>query len=460
MLINPPTADRPTKRIKTTVATADAAVVSSAETSRVSSPSMETDEGAAIADDTRGNVTVSTGVATIHDQKQKMLIQTCLRLLTSALPKTLIDFRNKSKDLSTFKELWTSHGFRTSMVTSPKPAVSVYLESCINPTGIDINSSDDLIEGRNYLLYLLGMHPSQKDEPNVDETTYQSTIKSVYCLLQFCTKLRSVRDNDMRDPRIVEILKDWETGLSTCIDAVLSPTFLDGSSSDADIHVANLLSFASNAPEILSKLISTLMTIDHSLHKEQLIHEYDRIEYRNCTLANACLQRFLSYVNGNGVDPSSSGNAATKAKSNEKKHGEWIFQQVYFKASPPGKYLPKYERITIHLNDPTSEAEEGALTSGQFIFLPCLTQVLRGAEMMSASSSRASSSSSSNGTKKLINAGVQSVIGKMIQTTWGTLLRHGYYVDEERKTHLGPLLEEFYESGLLGGRDASMPILL
>lgn len=464
MLVNAPTTDRPTKRIKATIATADAgtdasaayAVVSSAETSRVSSPSMETDNGAAIVDGAQLNATVATGVATIHNQKQKMLIQTCLSLLTSALPKTLVDFQNKSKDLSTFKELWTAHGFRTSMVTSPKPAVSVYLESCINPTGIDVSNSSDVMEGRNYLLYLLGMHPNQKDESDAEET-YQSGIKSVYCLLQFCKKLRSVRDNDMQDPRIVEILKDWETGLSNCINAVISPSFLDDNSADADIHVTNLRIFASNAPEILSNLISTLMTIDHSLHKEQLIHEYDRIEYRNCTLANACLQRVLTFVNN--ADPSSSGNAAATANNKTKKQGEWIFQHVYFKASPPGKYLPKYERITIHLNDPSSEGEEGALASGQFIFLPCLTQVLRGAEMMSASSSGELIPSSST-SKKLINPGVQSVIGKMIQTTWDTLLRHGYYVDEERKKHLGPLLAEFYESGLSGGRDATMPILL
>jgi len=464
MLVNAPTADRPTKRIKATIATVDAgidasatyAVVSSAETSRVSSPSTETDDGAAIVDDAPLNATVATGVATIHNQKQKILIQTCLGLLTSALPQTLVSFQSKSKDLSTFKELWTAHGFRTSMVTSPKPAVSVYLESCINPSGIDVSKSSDVIEGRNYLLYLLGMHPNQKDESDVEET-YQSGIKSVYCLLQFCKKLRSVRESDMQDPRIVEILKDWETGLSTCTNAVASPSFIDGNKADADIHVTNLRTFASNVPEILSNLISTLMTIDHSLHKEQLIHEYDRIEYRNCTLANACLQRVMSCVND--VDPSSLGNAAATASNSKKNRGEWIFQQVYFKASPPGKYLPKYERITIHLNDPSSEGEEGVLASGQFIFLPSLTQVLRGAEMMSTSTSREITTSSST-SKKLINAGVRSVVGKMVQTTWDTLLRHGYYVDEERKKHLGPLLEEFYESGLLGGRDASMPILL
>jgi hypothetical protein len=52
------------------------------------------------------------------------------------------------------------------------------------------------------------------------------------------------------------------------------------------------------------------------------------------------------------------------------------------------------------------------------------------------------------------------VVDNMITTTWEDLLRNGYYMDQNRKPELSDQLKLFYMSGLLGGRESNMPILL
>ena len=101
--------------------------------------------------------------------------------------------------------------------------------------------------------------------------------------------------------------------------------------------------------------------------------------------------------------------------------------------------MPKYERITLHMKDP--HAVEPSMQ--KMIFLPALTQVL-----------------TSKVRGNVTGHPLDSVVSDMIESTWDNLLRNGYYVDAARKESLGPELEKFYLSGLLGGKEGNMPILL
>lgn len=352
-----------------------------------------------------------------NDDTDTDTLQQCLQLLFSSLPTTLNTQKSKSisadERISTFRELWKDHGFRTTMVTSPRPAVSIYLDSCYDAsssssTTTEIASNYEL--GREYLQLCIGMHLNQVSL----ESTYSSIIKNVYCLTLFLKRMRSVREGDMNNTSILEIISKWEKRL----EDVLSSTKCTTSTTDTIV----LQELSESSSRILSQLLSKLAEIDHSLRNDQLLHEYNRITYENCTLANACLHRWIY-----GDDKQ-----------------QYDLDEVYYKASPPGRYLPKYERITINMK----EVNAVEPSKSKLIFLPSLTKIL---------TSRAIEAASGNCT---VRHPLHSVVDDMISSTWDNLLRCGYYVDETRKRYLEPELKKFYLSGLLGGKESNMPILL
>ena len=164
---------------------------------------------------------------------------------------------------------------------------------------------------------------------------------------------------------------------------------------------------------MLSQLVSKLTEIDHSLRSDQLFREYNRITYENCTLPNACLQKWLY----------------------GSKTPKFHVDQVYFQCSPQGHYIPSRERITIRIRDEYSEG-----SSEKLILLPSLTQVLRREDTS--------------------RHPLDEVVENMVCSTWDDLLRNGYYVDQSRKEQLSGPLKKFYMSGLMAGRESNMPILL
>ena len=311
----------------------------------------------------------------------------CLHLLFSNLPSSL----SASGDVSAFRELWTSHGFRTSMVTSPHQAVSIFLDSCQKST---VESRD----GRDYLLSCIGMHPQQTGL----EEAYAS-IKSVYCLQLFLGRMRAVRKQDMENQDVNAILVDWEADLHAVLNQL----------NDKQVSTSRLLTLADRSSQILSQFVSKLTEIDHSLRSDQLLREYNRITYENCTLANACLQKWLY----GGRKP------------------KFMLDQAYFQFTPPGSYIPSRERITIRLRDENAEGVPEKL-----ILLPSLTQIL-----MRGDTTRHP---------------LDGVVEDMISSTWGDLLRNGYFLDQNRREQLSDPLRKFYLSGLLAGRESNMPILL
>jgi len=73
----------------------------------------------------------------------------------------------------------------------------------------------------------------------------------------------------MEDERLVEIVAPWEEKMES-MSAKLPEE--DGNSLQAKLE-----ELASSSSNILSRLLSKLVEIDHSLRKDQLLHEYNRI---------------------------------------------------------------------------------------------------------------------------------------------------------------------------------------
>lgn len=312
----------------------------------------------------------------------------CLKLLFSKVPSSL---STTNDDASTFRELWASHGFRTSMVTSPHQAVSVYLDSC--------KLADHENElGREYLISCIGMHPQQKSLENA-----YSTVKAAYCLHLFLGRMRAVRQQDMDNEDVQSIFIGWETELNDILKNL----------QEEQVDTSTLSSINEQASRIRVRVVSKLTDIDHSLRSDQLLREYNRITFANCTLTNACLQKWLY----GGRKP------------------KFQLDQVHFQCSPAGSYIPSRERITIRMRDENAEG-----TSEKLILLPSLGQVLT--------------------RKDTAKHPLDKVVEGMIDSTWDGLLRNGYYVDQIRREQLSEPLKKFYMSGLIAGRESNMPILL
>ncbi|KAL7538290.1 hypothetical protein ACHAXR_008440 [Thalassiosira sp. AJA248-18] len=429
----------------------DSHVVSSSSTdsSRIGPPFVRNDD-APYTTSTDASATDVTTNSTTNNATTTTTLQ-CLKLLCTPLPSSLTsgsnNNNNENETISNFRELWTIHGFRTTMVTSPRPAVSVYLDSCgglrhdttitssttnnNNPTLVQNNEA-----GRQYLQTIIGMHPHQ----TMLEAEYTNSIKNVYCLMLFLKRMRSVRKEDMEDARLTPIILPWEQRVNDLLNSTFEST---------DIQTKQILllqELNNSSPRILSLLLSKLTEIDHSLRNDQLLHEYNRISYENCTLANACLQRWLT-VDDNDNDNDNNNSGRKKANTQQQQQQRYELDQVYYKPSPPNRYLPKYERITIHFKDPNAVEPNHA----KLIFLPSLTQVLT-AKMMIISQ---------GGDTTTGHHPLDLVANDMVTSTWKNLLRNGYYVDQTRKEQLGPVLHKFYMSGLLGGKEGNnMPILL
>ena len=369
------------------------------------------------------------------------IIDLCISRLFHALPQTLLapENNNAATDhsdddkVSAFRSQWTNHGFRTTVVSSPRCAVSVYLDSCRSPPKNNkeqqiISSKEKSAQqnaGRQFLLTCIGMHTDQLE---LESNMYQSVLKKCWCFKLFLDKLTRVREHDMREESVDDVVKEWKDELTKLIGGGEN---YNGSSSKYDVMEKDkrellLQQLSNKVPTMLSNLIVKLTDIDHSLRIEQLLQEYNRIEWENSSLANACLQRWLSSSNGCQYD----------------------LDQVYFKFSPPGRYTPKYERITIYFKNDNEHHEE--ISSSKLTLIPSLTQILN------------------RDTLKAASHPIDTVVQDMIQTTWDALLHNGYYVDQTRKDQLTPSLSKFYTSGLIGGNANSnnnnsnnvMPLLL
>lgn len=222
--------------------------------------------------------------------------------------------RNKTKlSLQATRRIFDDHGFRTNVVTSPRPALGIYKDSC--------NFEDEplLENGRAFLITMLGIHPHQEEL----ERLYRTSIRSLYTFKLFLRRLRHVCPKALEDDQVNKLVREYA-------QRIQSPT--------------NGNAINSESVEISSK-ITTLMNIivkaDARIRVEQLEKEYERINLWNSTLANGFLQLFVDYH-------------------------ENCIQEIYHKPSA----VSQYERITIFLHDPD------LLRPPRFTFLPALHKIL------------------------------------------------------------------------------------
>jgi hypothetical protein len=255
-------------------------------------------------------------------------LQRCLLLNDDPLlPQSLAVDPPVKQNIHRLQQLLQEHGFRTSLVTSPRPGVSVYKDSA-QPTVV--NGTVERAGARRFLLILLGLDKFQEQL----EKEYQSTFRSLWCLSLFCRKIRQAYFPRGSEDNQDALVKDFETELTAtekfCRDSLSSAT---PTTDSVDERVATMISLA-----------VTIKNTSQRRHRaEEWEREYEHICATNCTLSNVHLTMFLSH------------------------HQLWV-HDVVFKPGP----LTKFERITVFLCDPNNDA----CRPPTFLLVPSLHTIL------------------------------------------------------------------------------------
>lgn len=244
----------------------------------------------------------------------KTLLETWLRTEPPRVMQSLLGSGVRIRqDLYKLQQLFDQAGFRTSIVQSPRLAVSLYKDSCTLVHPNDDENTEWKQQQRDYLLTMLGMHPDQEER----EIYFKSNFRERRCLEQFWFRLKTACPKAMKDPQV----QDWLTK-----------------------HRATLGDSDPSAD--LAFLMELILQADHRLRREQLNFELERIGWYHCTLANTLLQQFLAGYHS------------------------CVIKEVFFKTSQN----LKYERITFYLYDPNTDVVK---PSTNFVFLPDLPQALK-----------------------------------------------------------------------------------
>eukprot|EP00980_Cylindrotheca_fusiformis_P015074 scaffold4157_cov136-Cylindrotheca_fusiformis.AAC.24 len=242
-------------------------------------------------------------------------------------PHTLFAGGKTRNDIYKLRSILDQHGFRTSIIASPREGLSIYKDSCdLNPRDL----KEEFRFGRLFLVTLFGLHAQQRDL----ERLYTSYFKNLYCLALFCKRIRQACPDAGKDKDVEQLLAKNES--------LYKQEYSKGSE-DLDMQ-EKLSSMASQVSQRVQDLIRVVNKAEPRNRVEQLEHEYQRIVVENSTLSNALVTRFLQ------------------------EHGCSI-KDIFFKRS----HQPKYERITIYLYDPACDHYKPP----HFLFLPSLHQALK-----------------------------------------------------------------------------------
>lgn len=251
----------------------------------------------------------------------------CQTLLSNGLvpPSTLIQYK-ANLSLEKVKQLFDDHSFRTSVVMSPRPALSIYVDSCVLLDGRNETSlnSDPFTSGKSYLITMLGLHPDQ----NQLEKWYSTIIKKLYSLKLFLAKVNQVCAKAIENDKVGKLISDYTLFLGTCLT------------------LEECQAGAATVSEKVATLITACVEVDHRIRPEQLEKEYERMVLWNSTYTNALVQLLMA------------------------DHHTSVIKDIFFKRS----HLPKYERITIYLYDPDIDE----LKPPRFTFMPSLKLALEG----------------------------------------------------------------------------------
>ena len=244
------------------------------------------------------------------------------------------------QDLDKLRTLLNAHGLRTSKISSPREAVSIYTQFCtVQSTGIE---KDTLIrDGKEFLWITFGLHPEQE----AIERAYERFTKNSYCILLFCQRLRKEYSFGM-DATVSDAPKDLQR-----LFLQIEETY----QSVKEFQQRNRCGVTSQfTEEKVNSLIdlATKVKGKRCYRKEEWRKEYQRICVSNSTISNAYVSLLQAF------------------------HGMCI-KDVYLKLN---KQEPKYERITIYLYDP---AIDYGRRPNYFSFLPGLrTFVTKGPDAL------------------------------------------------------------------------------
>ena len=214
--------------------------------------------------------------AKIEDGELPVAFEACQRLLSTSshqpvpdIPSTLLQEGKTRNDIEKLRQVCDNHGFRTSIVYSPRAALSVYKDSCHL-------SKDDNNEGKQFLTILFGMHNEQQSM----EKFYASSVKNVYCLILFCNRLREACPIAFENSDLDKLVGENEQ-VCRSLASIEYPKAVD--------HITRI---SKTLPERVTQLTKLAVQADPRLRIEQLQHEYQRILFRNSTLSNAHVQLF------------------------------------------------------------------------------------------------------------------------------------------------------------------------
>jgi hypothetical protein len=245
--------------------------------------------------------------------------------LAPSIPGTLSKSGKTGNNVHKLRSILDRHGFRTSVIASPREGLSVYKDSAhLNEEDLE----EEFLPGRLFLVTLFGLHPQQRDL----ERLYTSHFKNLYCLLLFCKRIREACPNAEKETVVEHLLSENEQ---------LYAIFHSG---DPDT-LKKAISLSSSVSERIRNLIHVVNQTEPSNRVEQLEHEYQRIVARNSTLSNALVTMFLW------------------------EHACCI-KDIIFKSS----HQSKYERITIYLYDTELDHHKPP----HFLFLPSIHEAMEG----------------------------------------------------------------------------------
>jgi hypothetical protein len=259
-------------------------------------------------------VKLSDGVPSATLTVCQKLLETTNDAPIPLLPLTLVANGKTGNNLDKVRTIFDDHGFRTSIVISPRPALSVYKDSCF----LNGNEPAETIAGKEFLIILFGMHLEQSSM----EKFYASSVKNAYCLLMFCRCLREACPEALKNQALEKSVAANE---ELCRSLASRPNEMSG--------------VAAMVPERVAQIIQHAVQVDPRIRVEQLEHEYERIALRNSTLSNAHMQLFLEAH-------------------------DCVVKAIFLKRS----HVAKFERFSISLYDP----ELDLLKPPRFTFLPCL----------------------------------------------------------------------------------------
>jgi hypothetical protein len=288
-------------------------------------PAVTSDEADPVSDISPRSpkrVKLSDGVPPATLALCQKLLETTNDAPVPLLPLTLVPNGKAGNDLDKVRTIFDDHGFRTSIVISPRPALSVYKDSCFLNGNDPAETIAEQIAGKEFLIILFGMHLEQSSI----EKFYASSVKNVYCLLMFCHCLREACPEALKNQALEKSVAANE---ELCRSLASRPYEMSG--------------VAAMVPERVAQIIQHVVQVDPRIRVQQLEHEYERITLRNSTLSNAHVQLFLEAH-------------------------DCVVKDIFLKRS----HVAKYERFSISLYDP----ELDLLKPPRFIFLPCLEMAL------------------------------------------------------------------------------------